>query len=102
MASTGIRAASAFIHDTARSGVLDGEHARQLVASWSAATLPLPRFDRKRLSDREIELWVTSDLKAHEGSVNKSISLRRLRDEGFACEQSRFGRIHSRVSGAHP
>jgi hypothetical protein len=102
MSSTGVRAASAIIHDAAKSGELGGDHARQLVASWSAATLPLPRFERKRLSDRDIELWIRSDLKAHPGSVSKSISLRRFRDDGFACEQSRFGRLHDQISGAHP
>ena len=100
MSSTGVRVASAMVAEIERSGGLHGDEARRRVASWSAATSPLPRFERKRLSDRDIELWITSDLEAHPGSMNKSAALRRLRDDGLACEQARFGRLHDRASEA--
>lgn len=100
MSSTGVRVALAVVDDLAKSGVFDGDQARRLVASWCEATLPLPRFERKRLSDRDIELWITSDLEAHPDSVNKFVSLRRFRDDGLACEQSRYGRLYERALGA--
>jgi hypothetical protein len=100
MSSTGVRVASAVVAEIGTSGGLDVEEARRRVASWSAATSPLPRFERKRLSDRDIEAWITSDLEAHPGAMNKSAALRRLRGDGLACEQARFGRLHSRASEA--
>jgi hypothetical protein len=100
MSSTGVRVASAVVADIARSGGLGGDEVRRRVASWCEATPPLPRFERKKLSDRDIELWISSDLEAHPGAVNKSAALRRLREDGLACEQSRFGRLHDRASRA--
>jgi hypothetical protein len=100
MSSTGARVASAVIDEVAKSGALDADQARRLVSSWCDATLPLPQFERKRLSDRDIALWIRSDLDAHPGSVSKSASLRRFRDEGLACEQSRFSRLYKQASGS--
>jgi hypothetical protein len=100
MSSTGVRVASAVVDEFSKSGEFDGDEARRLVASWCGTTSPLPRFERKKLSDRDIELWITSDVETHPGTVNKSVSLRRFRDEGLACEQSRFGRLYDRASGA--
>ncbi len=93
MSSTSVRAASAVIDEIAESGVLSGDQARSLVVSWCDATAPLPRPERKRLSDLDVALWIVSDSKAHPGSANKSSSLRRFRDDGLACEQARFGRL---------
>ena len=72
MSSTGVRAASAVVDEIAASGVLNGDHARSLVGSWCEATAPLPRFDRRRLSDHDVALWISDDVKAHPGSANKS------------------------------
>jgi hypothetical protein len=88
----------AVVDETEVSGVLSGDQARRLVVSWCDATGPLPRIERKRLSDRDVELWIASDLKVHPGSANKSSSLRRFRDGGLACEQARFGRLFDRTS----
>ena len=100
MSSTGVRVASAIVDEVAKSGEFGADEVRSLVASWCGATSPLPRFERKKLSDRDVELWIASDLEAHSGAVNKSAALRRFRDDGFACEQSRFGRLYDRASGA--
>jgi len=53
---------------------------------------PLQRFDRKKLSDREIADFIDS---RRRGTANTSASqlLRELRDSGMACEQSRFRRL---------
>jgi hypothetical protein len=97
MSSTGVRAARAIVESVA--GYFNAHRARELVSSWLAATSPLPRLDRKRLSDTEVEDWILADARHDRGAANKSVALRRLRDEGRACEQSRFSRLYDRVTG---
>lgn len=53
----------------------------------------IARYDRKPMSDSKINHWITAALHEAPG-VSASGLLRRFRDEGLACEQSRFGRLH--------
>lgn len=100
MSSTGARAACAAVEELAPSGSLDAPRARERVERWAATTDPLPRLERKRLSNQEVEDWIVEDARGHPDSSNKSAALRRLRDGGRACEQSRFGRLYDAVIGA--
>ncbi len=97
MSSTGVRAARAVVEELASTGPIHARPARELVASWLASTDALPRFERKRLSDQEVEDWILADAVEHPETANKSTALRRLRDEGRACEQARFGRLYDRL-----
>lgn len=97
MSSTGVRAARAVVEELAPTGPIHARPAGELVASWLASTDALPRFERKRLSDEEIEDWILADAVEHPDAANRSTALRRLRDEGRACEQARFGRLYDRL-----
>jgi hypothetical protein len=97
MSSTGVRTASAVIRELGPSGLVDAPRARDLVASWSVTTSPLPRFERTRLSDEHIAKWIVDDFDANGRATNRTVALRRLRDQGIACEQGRFGRLYDEV-----
>lgn len=53
---------------------------------------PLQRFHRQPLSDDEVMEFIQSR-RVDTPSISASRLLRELRDEGMACEQSRFGRL---------
>lgn len=58
----------------------------------------LARFDRTRLNDEEVRKFISQELKmAPSGSY--TFILRRMRDEGWACEQKRFKSIYWTVKG---
>lgn len=93
MASTGVRTARVLVEAVQR-GVLDAERGNEIVASLLSEAPPLPSFERARMSDAEVREWIVGDKAAHPGSMNKSASLRRLRQQDRACEQARFGRLY--------
>lgn len=99
MASTGVRTARALIEQLEPSGRLNARAARDLVESWVTKAPSLPVADRPRLSDEELVAWIVADTAAHPDAATKSAALRRLRADGLACEQSRFGRIFARAAG---
>jgi hypothetical protein len=69
-----------------------GEAANHLAPLLSAQP-PIPRYDRKKLSDREVLDFITERLTlAPATSANRL--LREFRDAGLACEQHRFSRLY--------
>jgi hypothetical protein len=57
----------------------------------------MKRFDRTRMTDADVAKRIEQEL-AIDPRAKKSVLLRRLRDEGFACEQKRFGSIFDEVA----
>jgi hypothetical protein len=53
----------------------------------------IARYDRRPMLDSQVKDWIVATLRATPG-VSASGLLRRFRNEGFACEQSRFSRLH--------
>lgn len=72
---------------------LDRASATRYLSERLSASPGIMRYDRKPMSDRAIMHWTAAELKATPG-LSASSLLRRFRDAGFACEQSRFGRLH--------
>jgi hypothetical protein len=60
---------------------------------------PIPRFDRKQLSDSEISEFIRSRFRSGVATSHSKL-LRALRDEGIACEQKRFASLFRRVAEA--
>jgi hypothetical protein len=89
--STSLRAAKAVL---AELGALRPtvDKARRIVAALTATAGALPSLDRERQLDEEILHWILDCLSENPGAT-KTAALRRLRDEGKACEQARFGRL---------
>lgn len=52
----------------------------------------LPKFNRTTMRDSEVLDFITAELSIN-GTYSASTLLRKLRDSGFACEQSRFKKI---------
>jgi hypothetical protein len=100
MSSTGVRLARAMLEKLGPR--VGAREARDFIASVLKDTAPLPRFNRDRLSDQDVLAWIGADAEAHPGRTNKTAALRRLRDEGRACEQSRFGRLYDVHRGRRP
>ena len=61
----------------------------------AAKTADLPAFDGSRLSDDATLRWIASATAA-DPTLTVTRALRQLRDEGFACEQSRFSELFGR------
>jgi hypothetical protein len=55
-------------------------------------------YDRKQVTDRQVERFIISEIRK-EFEVSASKLLRRFRDRGFACEQSRFANIFRNSTG---
>jgi hypothetical protein len=77
-----------------QASVLSGRYGEFL----SSLGVDVMKRDRKRLNDPEIREYISNQLKADPG-IKPSPLLQRLRDEGFACEQSRFSSIYREVRG---
>ena len=91
LASTNVRAAKAVLAELGTLSPTAGE-ARSIVATLTATVGDLPSRYRQRQHDDDILDWIFGHL-AEDPSATKTAALRRLRDEGKACEQARFGRL---------
>ena len=88
------RALTHFVANVLPSGSGSRERHRSLVEK-TLASLKAPRHvTRPRASDAEILAWLGQPAQASGGI---GCLLRRIRDEGIACEQSRFSRLHSQA-----
>lgn len=99
MSSTGVRVARAMLERLDPNEPLGARQARGLIKVFLTNTKPLPLFGRDRLSDGDVLAWIRADAGVHPGTTNKTAALRRLRNEGRACEQSRFGRLYDAARG---
>ena len=55
----------------------------------------IPRYDRSPMSDEEIRHFIVLQLENEQ--LSRTPLLRRLRDSGRACEQSRFASLYRKV-----
>jgi hypothetical protein len=67
---------------------------RDALADLLAAQPPPPAYDRRRLSDDEVRLFIRRRLEIDNG-LAKSRLLSELRHSGLACEQARFGQLYA-------
>jgi hypothetical protein len=85
------RAMAHFVEVVLPMGGADSEtHRRQIEVALAGLVAP-ERVARPRASDNEILDWLGQAAQAG-GGVGRL--LRRIRDQGIACEQSRFARLH--------
>ncbi|MCY3805724.1 MAG: hypothetical protein OXG91_04405 [bacterium] len=91
LSSTNLRAARAVLAELGALS-LGADRARRIVDTLTATAGKLPFLDRRRQQDDEILDWILDRL-AEDPHATKTAALRRLRDEGRACEQVRFGRL---------
>jgi hypothetical protein len=82
-------------------GVRSKDEAIGYLARLLAAQSPIPRYNRKRQSDREI-LDAIADRLARTPTTSANRMLRELRDAGLACEQHRFSRLYRQAAEAAP
>ena len=86
------RAMAHFVGVVLPMGGADSEtHRRQIEVALAGLVAP-ERVARLRASDNEILDWLGQPTQAG-GGVGRL--LRRIRDQGIACEQSRFARLHA-------
>ena len=84
-----------------KQGALDRASATRYLSERLAASPGITQYDRKPMSDSEIMHWTAAALQGAPGASATGL-LRRFRDEGFACEQGRFGRLHRACLGRLP
>lgn len=92
-----VRIAAALLKHTA----LDRASATRYLSEKLSTSPGITRYERKPMSDKEVKHWIAAVLRETPG-VSASGLLRRFRDEGFACEQSRFGRLHEECKASLP
>ena len=54
---------------------------------------PLVRYERQPVTDEQVKRFIRAELKRNHGA-SRSALLRKFRDSGSACEQSRFGGLY--------
>ncbi|MCG9698004.1 hypothetical protein [Shewanella sp. Isolate11] len=54
---------------------------------------PAKKFDRKKMSDNEVSNYINEKLKSASAKPSATTLLAEFRNEGYACEQKRFGKI---------
>jgi hypothetical protein len=74
-------------------GIRSKEEASAYLTRLLAAQSPIPHYDRKRQSDREILDAIAARL-ARGPATSANRLLREFRDAGLACEQRRFSRLY--------
>lgn len=57
------------------------------------ASKPAKKFDRQKMSDGEVSNYINRKLKSAPDKASATTLLATFRNEGFACEQKRFGKI---------
>ena len=80
-------------------GIRSKDEAAGHLARLLAAQPPIPRYDRKKQSDREI-LDIIAERLAHAPATSANRLLREFRDAGLACEQRRFTQLYRTLTEA--
>jgi len=93
LTSVSVRAARHFVRHF--KALPSPEAGRRSMNRLAAKTADLPAFDGSRLSDDATLRWIASATAA-DPTLTVTRALRQLRDEGFACEQSRFSELFGR------
>jgi hypothetical protein len=79
-------------------GITSRAKATRYMAELLAGQPPVPRYERKQLSDEEVTAMIAGRL-AQSPGMSASRMLRGFRDAGYACEQQRFAGLHRQVAG---
>lgn len=90
-----VRVGERLLKERIRSRVAAADYLSSLLESQP----PLTRYDRKKLSD-EVIMSLIMDGLARSPGASASRLLRGFRDSGYACEQSRFGELHRKLTGS--
>ncbi len=77
-------------------GIRSKDEASEHLARLLAAQPPIPRYDRKKQSDREILDLIAKRL-AQAPATSANRLLHEFRDAGLACEQRRFSQLYRKV-----
>lgn len=94
----GLNARVAELLLTRANGDLRRESVVTSIERLSSRLPALPVYDRIPLTDAQVSAWIRRAIRI-DPSVSASSALRRLRDEGNACEQRRFARLFDAVEG---
>ena len=78
--------------------VLNAYSARSALSTLTQSLDELPQIRRRRLTDDEIVTWITAEAR-RSPCLTKTTALRKLRNSGRACEQSRFGDLFDESAG---
>ena len=97
LASLSVRAAK-YILGLSQPTALNAYSARSTLSALTRSLDELPQIRRHRQTDDEIVDWITAEALRSPG-LTKTTALRRLRDSGRACEQSRFGDLFAETAG---
>lgn len=84
--------------DLLAAGIRGKDEATAYLARLLSEQPPLPRYERKKQSDRELLDLIAGRL-AQGPTTSAHRLLREFRDAGLACEQRRFSQLYRKVDG---
>ena len=75
------------------------KHLREICRQTMEAQPPLRQWHRERLDDSQVIDFIRNERAQSSTRVSASSVLRRIRDAGFACEQSRLSKLYEKTFG---
>jgi hypothetical protein len=78
---------------------LHGSNDAQAWSLWAGSVARVERYNRSPMTDTEIS-GLINQIVTDDPGISASRALRRIRDEGVACEQKRFGGLFRAVAAA--
>jgi len=72
---------------------------REFCKQAMEAQPPIRQWHRERIDDDQVADFIRNERAQAGTRVSASSVLRRIRDSGFACEQSRLRKLFQKVSG---
>ena len=97
LASLSVRAAKQVL-GSGQLSALNARLARSRISALTRSLDELPQIHGRKQTDDEIVDWIMTEALGSPG-LTKTTALRRLRDSGRACEQSRFGDLFAETVG---
>lgn len=82
------------------STVIDSTRHRELWHNWATRASRHERHERIPLADHEV-LEAVRRIRTQEPTISKTRALRSLRENGYACEQKRFGQLFDAFEEEH-
>ncbi|MCX4666511.1 hypothetical protein OG453_07485 [Streptomyces sp. NBC_01381] len=97
LTSLNVRMAASWLEHS-KDGMLTSPATQKAWSEWAAATTKPVKYNREPMSDEDVIVFIKRETAKLPG-VSRTRLLRALRDDGKACEQSRFANLYKKTMG---
>ncbi|MEU9120104.1 hypothetical protein AB0C96_09620 [Streptomyces sp. NPDC048506] len=95
LTSLNVRMAASWLEHS-KDGTLTSPATQNAWSEWAAATTKPVKYNREPMSDEDVIVFIKRETATLPG-VSRTRLLRALRDDGKACEQSRFANLYKKT-----